>query len=427
MIIIILTNYELNIKSNITFKRNDHFNFLLFLVLLELVLGGSGRMLVYGSFITLRYLIFIMSMLYFAYRTITFGYIIKKDIFYLDILLFLLVIIFSSINGLLRNHDFSDVIKNLQGYLYILMYFPLSLIINTPKKAIKAKKIFINASVVLSIVSLIIFMVFYLDNSFYYVISPILDKYTYGYISLRYGLPAVFLKTCPYIAISFILLFYEIIYLKISRKILVYVKLLILMFGSTITMSVGIWISVFIGLFFIFIIAKGKYRLISIIAILAIAVVLIALLYDYIIVVLNSRFSVTDSSYIIKKDQLFVLFKHWLDNVFIGKGFGYKIVFNTIYGERFMLNYELFWLQVLLNMGICGILIYFKIFYKLYFKTKKLFFKLYLYEKVHLSSLLVGLLMLCVVSSVNPFLNNPIGIGYMLLVMVSVSAYYKNI
>ncbi|AMC01358.1 hypothetical protein [Aerococcus viridans] len=109
-----------------------------------------------------------------------------------------------------------------------------------------------------------------------------------------------------------------------------------------------------------------------------------------------------------------------------GKGFGVRILFINEIATREMVKFELFWLELLVNMGILGFISYVYIILKNLFVGLKSCRKLNLREATHVKSIIIGLLMLCIISSVNPFLNNPIGLGYLVIVMTSINAFYKK-
>lgn len=415
---------SINLKKD--YRNQKQLSFLAIIVVIELVLGGSGRLITFGSFFSIRYILFFITVLYFILNCIFNNYKIKKNMFYFDIILFFYVFTFAIANGIFSGYEIADVIKSSQGYLYLLIYFPISLLIDNIQKSKQIFRIIINCAVVLSLVSITIFVIYYFDSTKYSLFTPILDKLDYGYIAYRGGLPAVFLKTSPFIAISFVLLLVHYINLKKERNLVNTLKLSILLFGIIATMSMGIWIGTFVGILLTILLAKGKNKVFG----LAIVILLMGFAYylssDYISASITNRLSSNDSSFIIKLDQFFMLVKNWINRLIFGNGFGIEITFLTELGKRTMINFELFWLQLLVNMGLIGFVIYLKIFIKsIYYSFKKnnsISFK----DSLHIKSLIIGLVVLVIISSVNPFLNNPIGIGYLVIVMNTISNYWND-
>lgn len=418
-------------KGKIQAKTNimDHKKLSLFaiIIIMELVLGGSGRLITFGSFISLRYILFLIAILYFIFICIVGKFKIQKNMFYIDVIVFFVMFSVAVANGIVHGYGIGNVIKSSQGYLYLLMYFPMSILINTKEKSKQAFRLFINCAVILAIVSLAIFVFFYFDHTMHETFSPILTKFDYGYIALRGGLPAVFLKTSPLIAVAFVLLLLSFINLKSERTLIQLIKLLILFVGLVSTMSMGIWVATFAGVFLTILSSKGKYKVIGLVTIVIITSIAYYLLSGYIATSLTNRLSTDDSSYIIKLDQAYRLLESWGKRVFFGNGFGIKITFLTDLGSRTMINFELFWLQLLVNMGLIGFAVYIKIFIKSAYYTLKISKVICFKESMHLKSLIVGLIVLAIISSVNPFLNNPIGLGYLVIVMTTISTYSKEL
>ncbi|MGB3159725.1 MAG: hypothetical protein WBA84_00610 [Carnobacterium sp.] len=413
---------------NLSLIKQDQskLSLLAIIIVIELVLGGSGRVITIGSFISLRYFLFFIAVCYFVMKCFINDFKIKNNLFYFDIMVFFFIIFIAIAHGIFSGYELSNVIKSSQGYFYLLMYFPMSLLINNKKKSKKVYWLFINCSVILAIITFVIFLLFYLNHSLYYVFTPILDDLNYGYISLRGGLPAVFLKSSPLIAVSFILLLIQYINLKTEKNYINILKLIVLLFGIVSTMSMGLWIATLIGVLLTINLSKGKYKLLGLILVILLMGVSYYFLSDYITTTIGARLSSNDSSFIIKYDQFFRLIKTWSKGLVFGNGFGIEITFMTELGSRAMINFELFWLQLLVNMGLIGFFVYIRLFIKSFYYTFKMRKKLNFEDSIQLKSLNIGLIVLIVISSVNPFLNNPIGIGYLIIVLSTISVYFKE-
>lgn len=407
--------------------KHDKLSLFAVIIIAELVLGGSGRLVTFGSFLSLRYILFISAILYFVFTCIINKFEIQKNMFYVDVLAFFTMFSIAIVLGIVHEYGMGNIIKSAQGYLYLLMYFPMSKLINTKEKSKQAFRLFINCAVVLALITLAIFVVFYLNPAVQETLSPLLTKFDYGYIALRGGLPAVFLKTSPLIAVAFMLLLLYFINLKSERTPIQLAKLMILFVGLLATMSMGIWVATFVGVFLTILFSKGKYKVIGLVTIVIIAGIAYYLLSGYIATSLSNRLSTNDSSYIIKLDQAYQLIRNWGNRLFFGNGFGIEITFLTELGSRTMINFELFWLQLLVNMGLIGFAVYIKMFIKSAFYSFKISKVISFEESLHLKSIIVGLIVLAIISSVNPFLNNPIGIGYLVIVMTTISAYSKEL
>lgn len=422
---VIAENKELINKESENNKK-ENISLLATIIVIELVLGGSGRLITIGPYVSIRYILFFVAIIYLLFKYVSRRFRIKKNVFYIDILLFMYVIIFSIGIGLMCGYEINNVLISSKGYLYILMYIPFSIIIDNKGKSKQIYRLFINCSVILALITLTIFVFFYFDDAVYPFLSPILRKFDYGYIALRGGLPAVFMKTSPFMAITFIIVLINFVNIEKEKNIYNIFKLMILLLGIFATMSMGIWIATFIGVIIAIVLFSGKKKIMGIATIGLLVVISLLFLSEYITVSLANRLSSTDSSFIIKFDQLLTLFRLWLEKPMFGYGLGLEITFQTELVSRTMVNFELFWIQILVNMGLIGLVVFLRMFTKPIYYTKKLSEEISFEESIQLKSLIIGLIVLSVISSVNPFLNNPIGIGYLIIVMSTVSAYLSD-
>lgn len=412
-----------DVKSNRA--NNSKLHFLAVLILLELVLGGAGRVIVFGP-ITVRYILFLVAILYFVIRVFQNNLKLEKNIFILPVVVYFFFYVISIMNGINRGYPLSDIALSSQGYLYLLMFFPFTLFINTTIKAEVAFSIFNKFSILIALLSIGIFIAFALDPTFYDSINPVLLNLEYGHLSVRYGLPSVFFKTSPYMALAFIHELNIFVNIPDKRNFSAITRMMILLVASLITLTMGIWISLVIGVLLVIFFSKGSQRVGAIVLTSIFGVFLLSVFFDFIISALINRFSRTDSSYIIKSDQLLTMLNVWSENLFFGKGFGVRLTFVTDVATRVMVKFELFWLELLVNMGLVGFVSYVYIIAKNFFFGLKSCQKLDLREETLVKSLIIGLIVLSVITSVNPFLNNPIGLGYLVIVMTSINAFYQK-
>lgn len=396
-----------------------------------------------------------MAMMYFAV-------VIARDIFvsklslkefiktrmsktYINLIIFFVIFMFSIFNGFKNGYTLQDIFIASKGFLFILIIFPFFIFVDSMEKAKKLFEAMIYASVVLAVLTILIFIFYGLNPDLYIFFRTILDKLDYGYIAMRGGQPAVFMKASPFLAIA---LNYEInMYINGSKNNRhVNIAFICVLLAAVIcTMSMGLWISSIVGVSFVVIVSffnrkniklphyKGDLLKIALVFVLfnlfgrinsseAIANT------NYIQNSLNNRLSSDDTSFIVKKDQLIKLTTLWLENPFFGKGFGASIMFKVdkIRNDRMVL-FELFWNQLLFNVGVVGFLAYlWLIFEPMLIFFKKAFKKGFAgNDMMHMISLNMGMIIICIISSVNPFMNNPIGIGYLVIFLSSVNIYLK--
>jgi len=364
---------------------------------------------------------------------------------YINLIIFFIIFTFSILNGLQNGYTVQDIFIASKGFLFVLIIFPFFIFVESIDKAKNLFKAMIFASVILAILTIFIFIFYGLNPDSYIMIRTFLDKLDYGYIAMRSGQPAVFMKASPFLAIA---LNYEInMYINGPRKNRhVNIVFICLLLAAVIcTMSMGLWIASIVGAGFIIIVSFFNRKNIKLPHykgdLLKIALVFIffnlfgkiitpetVVNTNYIQNSLNNRLSSSDSSFIVKKDQLFKLTTLWLENPFFGKGFGASITFkvDNLRDDRMVL-FELFWNQLLFNIGVFGFLSYIWLIFEpmiLFFKNA---FKKHFVGKdvMHMISLNMGMIIICIISSVNPFMNNPIGIGYLVIFLSSVNIYLK--
>lgn len=437
-------------KSGIREKFDQYFPIIL---IYELVLGGSGRVLVFPYGISIRYLLFGVSITYYVYTVIDeyrshkgtfFEFIQKKMNRSLWLGLFFMVLLAASIlRGFRQGYPLSDVFQSSKGMLFLLMLFPFSYFVNSKERARALFRSFTNASVILASISVIIFLVFGINNETYNFFEPFLSKWSYGYIALRNGFPAVFMKTSPYIAIALIIELGLYINSSVPKNKVQMFRVFILLGAVICTMSMGIWISTavgFIGMVVLSVVNRKYIKthntrsvfidLLPMILLVVVSQLIFNFAFnDYIVEVIDNRINTGDSSFVVKADQLTKLTEVWKQNIFFGKGFGHRIYFSLgEFREESMIIFELFWNQLLLNMGLLGFASYVYLIIQPVFNYVPGIFKRYYKEEdvIFVTLISIGMLMMAIVSSVNPFMNNPIGIGYLSLFMASVNIFARN-
>ncbi len=397
--------------------------FLGFLVVLDLVYGGAGRVIAFGP-LTPRYLLFFLAILFFILDILKRGFKTPKNIFYAPLFFFFALYLVAFINGILRGRPPENIIFASKGYLYLFMLLPFTVFIDSKEKALQVIKIFNIGAVFFAALTICLFVLIKVESSLFNIINHIMQKHYYGHLAIRYGLPSVFFKTSPYMAIAFINIMMQWVNLEKQRNLTNVAYMIILFIGCLTTMTMGIWVALFVGIIGVGLISKGGKRIYVLLALAMVGSVLMLTLGDYVWTAFINRINVNDSSYIIKSDQLKTLMSLWSENLLFGKGFGTEVVFVSEIGTRIMTKFELFWMELLVLTGLLGFFAYNYMILKIYligFKISKCFDK---QESVQIHSLLIGVFMLCVVSSVNPFLNNPIGMGYLIISMSSINVFH---
>lgn len=403
-------------------------NALAYIVVIEMVLGGSGRLLTVGP-LTLKYSLFLIAMIYFSAITLTRNYKIdERNMFYGPVILFLALLFLSIANGLLHGYPTSDVLGSTQGYLYLFMVFPFTLFINKIGKVNEVLRVIDGSALVLAVLSIVIFIFLYLAPSqVYSIVNPVLINLNYGALDPSGVLPRVFLKTDPFLALAFIHELFKYVNIQARKNIGSIVKMVILLLGCMTTMTMGIWLALSVGIALCILFSNGKKKINIFLVIIVVAAVIFIPFASSIKIILLKRFSNTDISFIIKLDQLYTMLNIWVHNFFFGTGYGVRIIFNNGIMYREIVKFELSWLELLVCMGITGFLSFSYMLCKIILNGLRAAKLTTEYHAIQIKAMITGVIMLCVISLVNPFLNNPIGLGYLIIVMCSINVYYKTL
>lgn len=402
--------------------------FFIWLLSVEMIIGGSGRLFAIGG-ISLRYILFGLFIIYFFLHVLKVKK-IPRNIFTPLISLFIGILIIAFINGIANNYLTSSILGVLKSYLYLLIFFPLVIILCNKSRIDYIFEIMHKASKVIALSTIILFVGLLLFRvEFYLIVNPFLEKYSLGALAItESGLPRVFFRISPYLTIFAI---YELVYICVEKqpKKSRYIWLSIFLIAIFITMTMGIWVAFAVGVIgFIFILKNKKVIKRFLIGLSTLGLLLSIVIGELVLRVLLTRFSKDDESLIIKTQQLQQLIEVWLEKPILGHGFGIEIIFNNELGTRVMTRFELYWIELLVHTGVIGFTIYVALIGQLFVVSVFLVDK-YRDDKVAVTQIIticIGVLMLCITSFVNPFMNNPIGIFYLVVGLVCLNYYYYH-
>lgn len=419
-------NYSSKFMLKMIFGNENHLSLIAVLTIYELILGGAGRLVSLGSFLTIRYILFFIGLLYFAFIIYLNGFKIQSNLFYNPVLLFFIFMAIAVMTAMLNKTPIKDIFDTSKSYLYLLMIFPFSVYIRNIVQVNKAISIFVFASTIVAIISVGIFTLLLIVPSYFTPINLLLMKYEYGHLAMVSGITRVFLKTGCYMAIAFVIELYRYININEKKTIFPLVRMGLQLFGVFTTLTMGIWIALTIGIFICLLTSKGIRKVIILIVSVLIASLLFLKFGEYMMLIITSRFNSNDPSLVIKSNQFMKIIQVWSENMLFGKGMGVTIIFDSGIEVREMIKFELFWLELLVYTGILGFLSYIYILAKTFYFGIKNIQKNTYFDSIQNKGLLAGLFMMCIISSVNPFMNNPIGLGYFIFVMSIINVYYKK-
>lgn len=406
----------------------------IYIFLIDLILGGAGRYLVIGS-ISARMIIYAVGLCIivfklFKYKTIIWekkGVILNKKSTWIIIMLYL-SIIFSLSIGIIRGNNLNLALDKFLSYSF---YFLLPVFLLEIKTTLKAENImfFINKLIfLLTIIQVTIFIIFSISpNMVYEYLNPILINNQFGLLDLiNESTFRVFLKTSIFIPFGLFYMILNILNNKIKIKFRYICKIIIYSLAIYSTRTMGIWIITIVGMVIIGIMyIKVNLRNLKKYSILFVAMIYCAYKFG-IIQTLIERLNLSDPSTSFKAQQLNELIKTGCQKFFFGNGYGQIITVKTESLTRTSDNWEIMWAELFVNSGFIGILISLVFIGYIIFYSYKLRNK---FNKSIMDLIFISTICLIIVNLSNPFLNNPIGIGYVMIMfsMVDVFVTERNV
>tara|TARA_B100000902_G_C27227979_1_gene873237 strand:- start:139 stop:1290 length:1152 start_codon:yes stop_codon:yes gene_type:complete len=368
------------------------------ILLLELFIGGSGQ--VFLMFDTpLRQILYVLILLTFGLDILIKPKYLKKSNFNWIVIAIIIWAVISACIGILKEHDVTIVTKDLQPVLYFLLFFPLKYYFNKYKLSYSfLYKFLLISSFVISISVLYLFFVLHIlfngDTFLFY--DVLLDYFGREIIWLRRG-GYIFYPGLFYVFISIILIIDKSFSqgkLKIYEKIIYILGLVSLI----LSMTKGYVIVLIIGHYLIFnrYIKSSSQALRSIsLTIIIISVFLLNINFEE---TRMTRFS-ADTGIDLRFQTLNESIDKFSENIILGNGFGTEL--NT---KKF--HQENSFLDILVEQGLIGFFLYIILFVIVYkFRNRNY-------------ALSISFFMSYILSITNPYINNPIGIGLIILVLI---------
>ncbi|WP_291047300.1 hypothetical protein [Empedobacter sp. UBA1574] len=375
---------------------NKNFNFLrlfLYFILIEIVIGGSGRMLEFGP-LSLKMVLFGVAMIltFFNAKKI----ILDKNLLFLEGF-FLLLTLFSLSIGFFSNSEPENIFEDIKPLIFIIIinFFIITIdSIRTIDKVINIIKYF---SVFMAIIYIIIVLMLFLGILNFDVFyegqsenSEVMFRNEYMF----------FYKGFLYLGVGFL-------FLILSNKKIDQILSFLVFSALCLTLTRGfILMSILVYAFYIYFINKKIFLKIFISVIgISLAIYLLPILFE----TLGDK---SDSDIIRFNTINQVVDEISVFSFLFGHGFGHGVELRPI-------HMEISFLEIFHKQGIIGISFWLYLLYlnfKYYFKIK---------SKNYKKLVLPFLLSVCFTylqSLTNPFINNPIGIS---IIMLSTVVLYK--
>ncbi|HOZ53313.1 MAG TPA: hypothetical protein PK142_01385 [bacterium] len=365
-------------------------------------------------------------------------------------LILILFIIFSLIYGIIKN-NFSDAFFDFNAWLYFLLIFPLWHILSFLRDD-KQKVFYQNiASIFISAVLFLVFKSLLLLFLFSHNVSFILDLYHWtrdyrlGEITaMGSGFYRVFLQSQIFTLLAWII-FLPILNNIQNKKNIFWLLAFLSLLGSTIILSFSrsFWVAGFLSfiimLFFLWM--KDNFKIMVRTAFLALSSLLIGFALIFLVIkfpwpdpMANFDLSlISERAKIIKSDEaavssrwalLEVMKKDLSANFILGRGFGARLEYqssdprvleNSADGVYSTYAFEWGWFDIWLKLGILGVFSYILL---LYFFLRDASQKAFKNNDYWYLGLGLGIISLMAVNFFTPYLNHPLGIGFVVFIFL---------
>lgn len=437
----------------------------LIIVLGELFIGSQGHLFSINIFhweISLRialfgiiWLVFIIKLLSKQSNLISHN---AKNAFYLKLLfVFMAFIIWAFIIGLIKNNGYTNIYADGNGFIYL---FYLIIFLAVEKNESFIIKIFITLSASLLVVALLTFIYFIifayqpfdLNLMYKWVRDTRLGEITF----VNGNIYRIFLQAQIYSLIGLIIAY---IFFSKSRMLNTNANVekkinkwfLFIAFCSSLTTILSFsrsnWVGMIaaFGFFLLIVLIIFKLKLLSVSKIIAYFVLInaVSLIFLYVTsgnfspALIRSRVSnlTDDSAGISRLNQLQPLWQNVKGNLILGAGFGKTITYQTNdprilkkapSGWYTTYAFEWGYLDLLLKFGIFGFFAYLLLLFTLV-KKGVILLKTNITEnqKLLITGVITGLIGISFTNIFSPYLNHPLGLGYLIITAVTIDYYVQ--
>ena len=436
--IIILTLYDLEIG--------------LYLLLAELFIGGGGKLFavdINGISVTIRMVLFFA--VFFGWlgeqlenmpRILRFTR--KRDVLTISYMVLGTMVVISVLYGIIAN-NYSNVYQDANAWLFFLLLGPFIDILRE-KRTIDTVLMILFASVLWMSAKTLAF--FYMFSHNYATVGEgiytwIRDTRMGEVTNLGGGIFRIFFQSHVYSAIALVILLGLIMHggrRRLSWAIFLSVSLYAAMLNVTLSMSRSLWIGALASIFFLLILGVLKYpkavRISAVIGVLFSAILLsqISLIrlvsgnFEYNPFIARSQNAVMEPGGSSRKNQFWPIMKEILEHPIAGSGFGETVTYisddprirsKQPDGKYTTHAFELGYLGLWLKIGLIGLGAYLVV-------LLTLCNKLVSGKNIIRISFGCGLIGLMVTHAFSPYLDHPLGIGFVLLSTAVIFANYRE-
>jgi O-antigen ligase len=387
---------------------------LVYLFFYELFLGGSGRIFTipgtsqYGG-ITLRMIIFVLLIILLI-KDIIFS----KDKIVLDktagaVILVMSWILVSALLGFAADHDPVIIRGDVTPTIFIMVFFPLRHFVSKYEITFEqVYKVLLKSVLVLSVA--ILLLTLYLKIAFggnVYMLQQVLDSILEpGSFQFRQEGGNIFYPGLMFALLLNLIVFHNFFYSKTNliEKLTYMLSFLVIVFSAT----KGLLYFLLLGHFILIALGQSRKKSRVIIGIMSVFLLLNTFVDSPVDLkrLVDSASSKDEGvAYRLSTfDSSIKVFEESPSSLIMGNGYGTELPERPEHQENS-------YLDILVEQGIIGLVIYLGLFIAIFNKFSS-------YKNTLLSGLFVGVLAIAFMSLTNPYINNPLGIGAIVLCLI---------
>jgi len=447
----------------------------LYIALIELMIGSYGYLFYLqlpGFKIPIRLGIFLVLFIIWLIKYFNWHkylQLLKKDRLTQNLALFIVFLVIGVINGYLHDNTLKNIFFDVNGYLYFGLFFIFLEVLKSKKEIKEFAQIFLASLIYLTLKVFLTLYIFthgfiWLTDLFYtWIRDTRVGEITWAGGSFY----RIFIQSQIFSLIGIFVLAILIINIFKNKKPLchpecnkgsntslihrfftvfrmtewfIFIILIILQTSILISFSRSFWLGGFVGAIAIFIYLiilykkqfKQLFKTIGILLLSAIAsIVLMITIVNFPIPtpsgafsadMLKNRFTTGDAAASSRWNLLPVLIDANKKAPLLGTGFGTTITYQTedprIKNEQnpdgwyTTFTFEWGYLDTITEIGLVGLLVYLLLVFQILWRSLK---SLKTQHSLLITGLLIGLIALLITHGFSPYLNHPLGIGYLML------------